>query len=117
MNPQIGEALAAAAEDARRLTWEHERADLIGTERPGLDELKDLSGRLDGLAAAEVEPEECDCFDGLRWTKMSQAERRYVLTWLSKMAQLAPDDESWRPVDLEAAIEALQAVCETEGVR
>jgi hypothetical protein len=106
------EILAELADDAARLVFEHERAEAIGTEPPPLNDLRDLAGALAGVAMDD-EPE-CDCFEELRWPLMSQAERRRVLTWLRARAGQSGDNE--HSMALDAVVEALQRVCETEGV-
>lgn len=114
MSPAAADALAECAEDARQLVHEHERSNYLRTVRPGLADLRDLADKLDGLAMAEDEPPECEHFEGVRWAKMSQAERRRVLNWLTAIARETGDNE--KAMGIDAVVEALQAVCETEGV-
>lgn len=109
------DTLDELAEDANRLVFEHERADLLGTERPSLDDLRELAAGIDGLAMSEDDEEEfAAAFEGLRWPKMSQAERRRVLVWLRTHATKSLDNE--HSMGIDAAVEVLQRVCETEGV-
>jgi len=108
----MSETLAEVTDAAERLVWEHERAEVLGTTPPSLDELRDLASDIQALDDPD-EPE-CSCFDGLRWPKMIQAERLDILTRLQAWARTTEDNP--RMLAIEAVVEALQRVCETAGV-
>jgi len=106
------ETIAEAAEALRTYVHETARAHVLGTLPPPVDDLKEILSALED--ADEPDAPECSCFEGLRWLKMSQAERRDILVRLKKWADTTDDQP--RSLAIDSVIEALQRVSETEGV-
>jgi len=108
------ETIAEAAEALHGYISETERARVLGTVPPDVEEVREVAKELEILGEMHGEPE-CACFDGLRWTALASSQRREVLVWLLRMSKVDLDAIP-RGLDIESAVEALQRVCETEGV-
>lgn len=105
------DTIEEAAEALRTYVHERERAKVLGTVTPDLGDLTEVADALDGLAMAEDDDggdDFAEAFGGLRWVKMSGAERRRVIRWMQRAAL-----NSGEGLPIEAAIEALNAICDT----